>query len=294
MTTYEPCETLVIVFGAGGRLGQALLPALASGPWGVVAVMREKKPPNPPPSVSWIQIDVTQTELWERSLRVFCGMADIHERVTIVDLVLDPTTVTTMRSSLAAGTLYIKRLRTRLSALDRPSSLVLASTTAILAPWLYQTPYGMAKRRQLACYASAATVGRALLLPSLVFSEAEQANTATPTMTYADAASLVVAAIAEATVTEPTCLQLTVPEIDIRSPRTPSRYVPRLGDVFTSHLRLVTSGWDSPAVHRQASHARLTLTPCWLRRHVDHHLAPGQLVRRLARRLETEVEEYVP
>lgn len=157
--TYRHYDTLVLVFGAGGRLGRTLLPILATGPWGIMAVTRNNKPPAPPRNVHWIQIDVTEVDLWERSLRVFCGMADIYDRVIIVDLLLDKATATAMRQSLAAGLVYITRLRSRLATVDRPSSLVLASTTAVLAPWLYQTPYGLAKRRQLTRYARRAYQG---------------------------------------------------------------------------------------------------------------------------------------
>lgn len=281
--------TLVIVFGAGGRLGQALLPMLAAGQWVVLAVMREKKPPNQPPNVHWIQIDVTEIDQWERSFHVLCGMADIHERVIIVDLLLDKATVTTMRSTLAAGTSYITRLRDRLAADNTPSSLVLASTTAVIAPWPYQTPYGIAKRRQLARYATARVVGRALLLPRLTHAKIDP-----HAVTYQEAAIRVEQSIVSVTTTEPTDLRL-VPIVDIPiSPNPCPSLLHRLTEFFARHLAICTTGKDSPAAHRLASHARLAVTPRWLRHHVDHHLVPDRLVRRLARRLETDVEEQQP
>ena len=213
--TYQHHDTLVIVFGAGGRLGRALLPILAAGPWVVVAVARNEKPPDPPSTVHWIQIDVTEVSLWERSLRVFCGMAEIHDRVIIVDLLLDKSSVAAMRWSLTAGTAYIARLRSRLTAVNRPSSLVLASTTAVLAPWLYQTPYGLAKRRQLRRYASAIMAGQALLLPQLVNGEADpQTASARLMWTYADAATRVLRAVAAERRTEPAGLRLMTPRVD--------------------------------------------------------------------------------
>jgi hypothetical protein len=296
--TYQHHDTLVIVFGAGGRLGRALLPILAAGPWVVVAVARNEKPPDPPSTVHWIQIDVTEVSLWERSLRVFCGMAEIHDRVIIVDLLLDKSSVAAMRWSLTAGTAYIARLRSRLTAVNRPSSLVLASTTAVLAPWLYQTPYGLAKRRQLRRYASAIMAGQALLLPQLVNGEADpQTASARLMWTYADAATRVLRAVAAERRTEPAGLRLMTPRVDrplCREAATHRTLRLRAAiQVLELHVVSWTSQRNSPLAHRLASRGRLELTPGWLRRRIDHHLVPARLVRLLGQQLRAEVEEQL-
>jgi hypothetical protein len=296
--TYRHQDTLVIVFGAGGRLGRALLPLLADGPWVVVAIAREEKPPNPAPNVRWIQIDVTEIESWEPSLHVFCSMAEIHDRVIIVDLLLDRATVRSMRWSLAAGTAYITRLRSRMTDVNRPCSLVLASTTAVLAPWFYQTPYGLAKQRQLARYASTGFVGRALLLPPLVDAESDDAVIlARLVWTFTEAAARLLRAVFATRTTEPTGLCVVTPGVD-RSSCQPVGTSPvrlrTIAQVLELHLGCWAIRRDSPHAHRLASHGRLELTPTWLRRRVDHHIVPASLVGRLARRLDTEVEQQQP
>jgi hypothetical protein len=291
--TYQSEDTLVIVFGAGGRLGQAMLPILAAESWVVVGVAREKKPPNLPPTMHWIQIDVTEVDLWEQSLRVFCGMASIYKQVIVIDLLLDKATVTTMRRSLTAGSAYISELRSRLATADRPSSLVLASTTAVLSPWLYQTPYGLAKRRQLAQYSSTGMAGRAILLPSLVhvYNEASTAP-ARLVLTYNAAAVRMVRAATSARTAPPTTLCLVAQGVDcgfgapVDVPRV--RAAVRVAKL---HLASWTTQRDSPQAHRLASNGRLLLTPQPLRQRVDHHVLPSSLLHQVARRLGVEVEE---
>lgn len=46
-----------------------------------------------------------------------------------------------------------------------------------------------------------------------------------------------------------------------------------------------TTGRDSPAAHRRASHERLALLPVHIRARVDHHGAPDQLLRPFERLL---------
>jgi hypothetical protein len=295
--TYLHQEPLVIVFGAAGRLGRALLPVLADGPWMVLAVARQEKPPNPPSNVHWIQIDVTKIDLWERSLRVLCGMAEMHDRVIVVDLLLDRATVRAMRWSLAAGTAYITRLRSRLTDVNRLCSLVLASTTAVLAPWFYQTPYGLAKQQQLAGYASTGLVGRALLLPSLVEGESDAVVVTRLVWTFTEAAACVLRAVFATRTAAPSGLRLVTPGVDRSSCQpagAPSVRLHTLAEVLELHLECWTIRRDSPQAHRLASHGRLELTPKGLRRRVDHHIVPVGLVGRLARRLDAEVEGYQP
>jgi hypothetical protein len=280
--TYQQKDTLVIVFGAGGRVGQALLPILAPGPWDVVGVARKEKPAVRPPNVHWIQVDVTDTQHWERSLRVFCGMADIYRQVIVVDLLLDRSTVSAMRRSLAAATAYVTRLRSRLEAVERPCSLVLASTTAVLAPWPYQTPYGRAKRSQLIAYRAAGYVGGAVLFPSLVDNHG-----------YAKAAQLIERTVGLTRRGTPTRLELVATHdknrIDPVANCHASTPLRRVANVAAVHLQSWLTQRDSPHAHRLASHARLALTPQRLRYRVDHHVMPANLLHKLARRLDVSI-----
>lgn len=296
--TYRHQDTLVIVFGASGRLGRALLPILTDGPWVVVAVAHQQKPPNPPSNIHWIQMDVTELDSWEPSLCVLYGMAEIHDRVIIVDLLLDRTTVRAMRWSLAAGTAYITRLRSRLTDVNQPCSLVLASTTAVLAPWFYQTPYGLAKQRQLKRYASSGLVGQALLLPRLVDGQCDCVVTSARLVwTFNEAASLVLRAVFATRATEPSALCVVTPGIHRSCSQSVGTSLVRMGtitQVLELHLKCWTIRRDSPQAHRLASRGRLQLTPKWLRRRVDHHIVPASLVGRLARRLDADVHEQQP
>lgn len=298
--SWQEPRALIIVFGATGRLGLVLLPVLASGPWTVVAVARDRKPADRPQSVHWIQIDVTEVDLWERSLRVFCGMADIHEHVIIVDLLLDKTTVTAMRRSLATGAAYIARLRARLAQVPRSTSLILASTTAVLSPWLYQTPYGLAKRRQLQHYVSAGMSGCALILPRLVDRPQNDSAGATSSshLSYATAAMRIMQAVAVEWVTPSRALVLLPPDRirQVRRLRMASRpcRIRAVWQVVVLNLTSWTTSRDSPQAHRLASHGRLELTPWPLRQRIDHHLVPAGLVRRLARHLDVEAVRSRP
>lgn len=287
-------STLVIVFGAGGRLGRVLLPVLAAGPWAVVAVTRRQKPPDPLPAVHWTQVDVTVTDSREQSLRSLLGLASAHDQVIVVDLLLDKSSVTAMRRSLSAGTTYITRLCSCLTTANQPVSLVLASTTAVLAPWLYQTPYGSAKRRQLKRYASAGIPGQAILLPQLVRTEAGSPEEPTRlAWTYDDAAALLARAVAAPGATAPTRLRLVVPHVDQSVRRDVAAHRPSrrnsVAHVAGLHIVSWTSRRNSPAARRLASHGRLELTPGWLRSRIDHHVVPPRLVHMLARKLRVEV-----
>lgn len=161
-------DALVIVFGAGGRLGTRLLPFLTVEPITVLGIVRQDKSARWPRRMHWMNIDITNSQKWPRSLSALASIADLHERVVCVDLLLHRATVAAMRNSIAAVTAYILLLRDRLADADRPCSLVTANTTAALAPWLYQTPHGLVKHRQLARYAASGITGTAFLLPALV------------------------------------------------------------------------------------------------------------------------------
>lgn len=100
-----------------------------------------------------------------------------------------------MHNSIAAATAYNLHLRDRLADTERPCSLVAANTTAALAPWLYQTHYGLAKRRQLASYVDSGITGIAFLLPSLVDTHAYATTRDRLTWIYQEAAQHVATAV---------------------------------------------------------------------------------------------------
>lgn len=242
-----------------------------------------------------MQVDVTDCAGWPRSLCALVDIGGVSQRVVLVDLLLNRATVTAMRSSIAAVTAYIRRLRDRLVASDQTCSLVAASTTAVLAPWLYQTPYGLAKRRQLARYANSGITGTAFLLPSLIDTRADADPGDGPVLTYREAAErLASAALSLPTAMHGRAFRLVIPGTPTRWGASENHPPCRVRHVAT---RLVSAQAgallhrrDSPQAHREASHYRLALTPSWLRRHIDHHYTPPILVRRLSRSLNAPLE----
>ncbi|MQA09391.1 MAG: hypothetical protein GEU98_12730 [Pseudonocardiaceae bacterium] len=292
-------NTLVIVFGAGGRLGTRLLLLLAKEPVTVLAVARKDKPNVRPPGMHWMQIDVTNPAEWPRSLGALTGIAGVHRHTVLVDLLLKRATVTTMRTSIAAVTSYILQLHERLAAVGQSSSLVSASTTATLAPWLYQTPYGLAKRQQLARYATSGISGTAFLLPSLAETGNDRPENLGLSWSYSEAARKLAAAI-----TGPTTsvhgrnpFRLVVPDPPTRQSAVDS-YTQRAKSaarrLLPAHMSLLFGRWDSPQQHREASHHRLAVTPPSLREYVDHHRVPPFLLRRLKRSLGGLIEVTNP
>ncbi|MGH3800522.1 MAG: hypothetical protein ACRDTD_10390 [Pseudonocardiaceae bacterium] len=288
-------DVLVIVFGAGGRLGTRLLPLLAAEPVTVLGIARQGKHPRWPRRMHWPQVDVTNPEEWPHSLNALAHIAGVHERVVCVDLLLNRATVTAMRNSIAAVTTYILCLRDRLAEADRACSLVAASTTAVLAPWLYQTPYGLAKRRQLARYAASGITGIALLQPSPVDPHANAAARNELTFTYHEAAQHVATAVtAHAAAVHRRDFRIAVPGTPkrgvLRENRQAAHVLRAMKRLAPAHVDLILNRRDSPQAHREASHHRLALTPTLLRNHVDHHHAPQFLVNQLSRSLNTPAE----
>jgi putative NADH-flavin reductase len=161
-----PESAAVIVLGAAGRLGRELLPLLADGSHTTVGVVRDRKPDLTRPDLHWMQVNVTERELWQRSLLALSGIASMYDRTVVVDLVLDRTTVSSMRRSITDATDYVHELIGVIEERGSTPLLVAASTTAILAPQLYQTPYGLAKRNQVEVYA-ALPAAQIMLLPVL-------------------------------------------------------------------------------------------------------------------------------
>lgn len=295
-------DILVIVFGAGGRLGTRLLPLLAAEPVTVLAVARKNKPSIRPRGVHWVEVDVTNPDEWPRSLGALTGITGVNRHVVVVDLLLKRTTVTAMRTSIVAITSYILRLRDRLAYADQSSSLVAASTTATLAPWLYQTPYGLAKRRQLTRYTTFGISGTAFLLPSLTETEADTATRLGLSWTYNEAARRLATDIMRQSSSahgRNRAFRLVVPgppalHTAVNRHAQPANFRLAARRLLRAHLSLVVGQMDSPYQHREASHYRLALTPTCVRQHLDHHHAPPVLVRRLKRSLAVPVEIVAP
>ncbi|MGK5496741.1 hypothetical protein [Streptomyces sp. URMC 125] len=211
----------------------------------------------------------------------------------MVDLLLDRSTVTAIRRTIGAAASFTCLLGERLSGSGRRLSLVAASSTAVLAPWFLQTPYGTAKRRQLRRYASSGLPGAVLLLPRLAASANDTRETGL-TWTFDQAAHQVAEAVRRRHGTDRT-LTVYVPEAATASARQPTRET--LGDIREAlrwGTRRILTQPESPHVHRQASHALLALVPPVLRGRVDHHGAPTNLVRSLARSSGIHVRRMTP
>ena len=290
-------DTLVIVFGAGGRLGARLLPILANEPAMVVAVTRNNTPGVQPRGIRRMRLDVTNPDECAHSLDVLTGIARAYRYTVLVDLILNRATVTTMRTSITAAASYVLRLHERLRTTDQFPSLVSASTTATLAPWLYQTPYGLAKRHQLVRYVNSGISGTAFLFPSLAETPDDKSETVGLRWIYTGAACKLAAAITRPPRSSGSGrvrpFRLVVPETPIRRP-TGDNYTPRARisarQLLATHAPLLLGRWDSPQQHREASRHRLAMTPESLREYVDHHTVPPFLLRRLVRALNDSVE----
>lgn len=270
-------STLAIVFGASGRLGRALLPQLAASKLVVLAVSRV---PVPAAGVRWMQVDVTNSQHRARAFPVLQELASIHQAVVLLDLVLDRRSVRAMRRSIEASTSYVIRLGRHLTAEGCSVRYVLASTTAALAPWLLQTPYGLAKRRQLSAYLGEARPTSAVLLPSLSSSPGSRA------WCYERAAHRLV--LQTELAAEPS--RLVVPT---DCGRAETRGSPWLRGAVA---QLASLSWrrNDPLAHRLASHARLRLVPAPWRPLIDHHLAPEPLVQRIAHQRGAAVKRVAP
>lgn len=287
MTYSTYSRRLVVVLGASGRLGGELLPHLIdeTDQSAVVVGVSRSKPNTLPRGIRWQLFDLADGHYVDLATRALSGMSTVCADVVVVDAVLDKSSVWAMRRSIAATAPFVELLASRAAVHGRPVSVVLASTTAVLAPWLYQTPYGLAKRRQLAQYGRASLSGSAFLLPSLV-----REDPAVGQWTFATAAKL----IAEAVVADsPEKLSLVVP------PRKQADHTDwRPGAALRSApALLVERAWrnaDCPHTHRASSHALLSATPPWFRNRVDHHSAPDALVRSFAQRYGVPTTVAVP
>ncbi|MFP8884627.1 NAD-dependent epimerase/dehydratase family protein [Streptomyces mangrovi] len=288
----DPAPRLLVVLGAGGRLGQVLLPRL-TGTSDLTVGIGRTRPVHTPPGAHWHVLDVTDRQEADLAARSLVDVSRACEEVVVVDLLLDRSTVTAMRRTIRAAAGFTCLLGERLSGSGRRLSLVAASSTAVLAPRFLQTPYGTAKRRQLRRYASSGLPGAVLLLPRLTATANGTRETGL-TWTFDQAADQLAEAVRRRHGTDRT-FTVHVPEEATALVRQPTRKA--LGDIGEAlrwgTRRLITQR-ESPYVHRQASHALLALAPTVLRRRIDHHGAPTNLVRGLARSSGVHVRRMTP
>lgn len=167
---------VLVLLGASGRLGCAVQPLAVAAGFHVVAVART--PPAQPKSGSstqWIGADLTVVRDRARVAAVTNRTASSGP-IYVVDVVLDRRGVDAMHRSIRGATEGVLQLRTEFRAAGQETTLIAASTTAVLAPGLYQTPYGLAKRRQVVTYARSGVAGAALLLPNSARERAPHRN----------------------------------------------------------------------------------------------------------------------
>lgn len=283
---------LLVVLGAGGRLGQALLPHLLDTTEHVVGVSRTR-PAHTPSGAHWRVFDATDRQQSILAANTFAEMSRACGDIVVIDLLLDRSTVTAMRRTIRAAAGFICLLGERASSHGRRLSLVAASSTAVLAPWVFQTPYGLAKRRQLRHYASSGFPGAALLLPQLVTATDRTRGTGL-TWTFDQAAHQIAEIVHHRHGTDRT-FTVHVPEESAAPVQRPARQLPDgIREALRWGVRRLLTQPDSPHAHRQVSHALLALTPPVLRRRVDHHRAPVTLVRGLARNSGVHTRRMTP
>lgn len=275
-------KILALVLGAGGRLGQPLLRALARRD--VTSVSVTRGPASPTTEDDSIQIDLTDRKNRARAWPFLRSLASRHEHVVIYNLVLDRRTVRDMRTSIGESTSYAIALGRHLKEIGLGTHHVLASTTAAIGPWLLQTPYGLAKQRQLRAHFAAEQPVSAVLLPPL--HNAPDADGPALAWRFQDAAAVLTGQL------EPISGSGLLVPMPARSVIQPLPMPWRA--VLESHVASCLLSRDSPAAHRRASHARLGLLPNRWRGRLDHHGAPARLVEVMRRRLRTEVQWVSP
>ncbi|MFF0150596.1 NAD-dependent epimerase/dehydratase family protein [Micromonospora sp. NPDC005203] len=276
----------VVVLGASGRLGRPLVSLLSAAGIDTIAVTRS--PCNRQSSaIGWITGELSDRGDQARVVTAVSERFGGSARVVVVDLVLDRSGVDGMRRSVQAATDTVLRLCDRLRECAAQPHLVAASSTAVLAPGLYQTPYGLAKRRQVVTYARAGLPGTALLLPVLRESAEYAGPRLWPGWSFAQAANQLHAA-AEAA--PGSAFVLKVPSLSgdslVAADRRKGSPIPA---ALITHLRCLLTEPNSMQAHRSAARSRLGLSPTQLRRRVDHHLAPAELVRRFADRYHVAI-----
>jgi len=249
-----------------------------------VAVTRDEGAAQQDRSARQLRVDLTDPRQRACGRSVLEDLARDHETIALLDLVLDRHSVPAMRRSIAASTTFVLGLGQHLRMQHRQVSYILASTTAALAPWAFQTPYGLAKKRQLAAYLTDASPTAAALLPALT----EPSSVTSRIWSYSHAAEVLAHAA----------------EVLARYAETPAvrsvLLVPAARAGFqiewpngwtggVAQLASLTWRRNSPEAHRQASRARLLLVPARWRSKLDHHRAPEGLVQKAAQRYDVVV-----
>ncbi|WJK34712.1 hypothetical protein [Solwaraspora sp. WMMA2065] len=272
---------LLVLLGASGRLGRAIAPLAVAAGFTVVAVARSRPADQASADAHWILADLTVAEHRARVAVTTAILAASRGRVCVVDSVLDRSGVQSMRRSVHGATETVLHLRDQLLASGREITLIAASTTAVLAPGLYQTPYGLAKRRQVVRYARSGIPGMALLLPQLTPQPVDE-PTPRPVWPFDQAAQKIVAAAATTPVRPD--LAMLVPVVPDPAINAEASLISVAGSTILAHLRSLLLDRDSMQAHRAAARGRLRLWPRRIRLRVDHHVAPRELVRRFADR----------
>lgn len=281
-------DPIIVVLGATGRVGQELLQVLPPNSR-ILAVSRTARDANSTSVIDWLCLDLTQPGAVDTTISALKSLVGPVLNVIVVDLVLDRTGVAAMRTSLAASAAYSIELAQRARGKGGTCAVVIASTTAVLASAIYQTPYGRAKRTQLVAYSRLRGARVAYLLPQLVADR--DSSRAGVTWTYSRAGQELANGVEQVVVDRsPARLQLVSVRAEAQqiSPMSASRGT-LLRQMVPLHGAALITRRDSLAAHRAASHARLGLTPVLLRRRLDHHFVPSRLVRRLGRRLDADV-----
>ncbi|GAA2514409.1 hypothetical protein [Pilimelia columellifera] len=268
----------IVLLGASGRLGGAALPLFTAAGFEVIAVSRTR--PEPRRDSMWIGADLTDQRAQTAVATAVDRLTAGQQHVWVVDSVLDRSGVDAMRRSIDAATTTVLRLHTNLAGRGRTCVLIAASTTAVLAPGLLQTPYGLTKRRQVVTYARTGLPGGALLLPQLASTPPFPSR-----CTFSEAAQELV----NCALRGPAGFTLRIPAGVGATTGPNATAIHSEGSAMLAHLYSLLLRRDSMYAHRAAARARLRLTPRRLRSLVDHRLAPPELVRRFTHRYRLTV-----
>lgn len=271
----RPMSPVLVLLGASGRLGRAVQPLAVAAGFHVVAVARTPPAVPTPGSTQWVGADLTVVRDRARVAAAITNRIASSGPIYLVDVVLDRSGVDAMHRSIRGATEGVLQLRTEFRAAGRETTLIAASTTAVLAPGLYQTPYGLAKRRQVVRYARSGVAGAALLLPQLG-SGTGTVSKPQPICSFEQAAHALVSTVSAA---PHHGFTVRVPALDVESSHTAVN-----GSALLAHLHSLVLDRDSMLAHRAAARGRLGWTPARLRLRFDHHHAPVELVRRFANR----------
>ena len=275
-----------MILGASGRLGRRLLPAFAAAGFDTIGVARASRIAHPPIAGQWITADLRVPVDRVRTAGTIGAHGVGHRQLCIVDVVLDRCGVEAMKDSVHGATDMVLRLRDQLSGNATRTILIAASTTAVLAPRVFQTPYGLAKRRQVITYTRAGVAGVAWLLPLLGEPGIPQTvGSQYPAWSFDEAATRLAAIPAAAWSGDAFAVRIPAVPVPITSERAGAVRPAALA----AHVNSLWADRDSMQAHRDAARARLPLSPRSFRSQVDHHLAPARLVDRFADRYDITV-----